>query len=237
MTDIKGVLFDKDGTLLDVMATWYPVYREVLGEFFDGDEDRIAAALVAGGYQPDVHNFAAGSMLAAGTPDQMVDIWWPELTGEARERRIVEADTLCTEKGLKFASELMPLQPLFAQLKEAGLLVGIATNDGTRSAEMQMHQLEVADQLDFIVGFDGVENPKPAGDMVHAFCAQTGLAVENVMVVGDNSHDMEMARNAGNCYAVAVLSGNSGHDDIHHLADVVLASAADLPNHLQSLKN
>ncbi len=32
---IRGVLFDKDGTLIDVNATWVPIYREMLMELFD----------------------------------------------------------------------------------------------------------------------------------------------------------------------------------------------------------
>lgn len=236
MPEIKGVLFDKDGTLVDVMATWFPVYRELLREFNGDDEAALMDALVAGGYQPDIHNFKSGSMLAAGTPDQMVDIWWPQLRGAARNQRIVDADQICTEKGLKFVTELLPLKPFFSSLRADGLKIGIATNDNTHSAQMQMRQLGAIDEIDFITGFDGVKNPKPAGDMVHAFCDAVGIDVANVAAVGDNSHDIEMARDAGPCYAIGVASGNSTHDDLNGMADVVLDSVADLQTHLLSLK-
>ena len=29
---IKAILFDKDGTLIDVTRTWLPAYREILGK-------------------------------------------------------------------------------------------------------------------------------------------------------------------------------------------------------------
>ncbi len=31
---IKGVLFDKDGTLIEVNGTWVPLYRQMLVEDF-----------------------------------------------------------------------------------------------------------------------------------------------------------------------------------------------------------
>ena len=36
---IKGVLFDKDGTLIDVTGTWVPVYREMLAELVTPERD------------------------------------------------------------------------------------------------------------------------------------------------------------------------------------------------------
>jgi phosphoglycolate phosphatase len=54
-------------------------------------------------------------------------------------------------------------------------------------------------------------------------------------MVGDNSHDVEEARNGGAGLAIAVLSGNAAHDDIAHLADYTLGSVAELPAFLRSL--
>jgi phosphoglycolate phosphatase-like HAD superfamily hydrolase len=54
-------------------------------------------------------------------------------------------------------------------------------------------------------------------------------------MVGDNSHDMEEARNGGAGLAVAVLTGNAAHDEIAHLADHTIASIIELPGLLRSL--
>ena len=54
-------------------------------------------------------------------------------------------------------------------------------------------------------------------------------------MVGDNSHDMEEARHGG-ALAIAVLSGNAAHADIAHLADHTLASVAEIPALLKSLR-
>ncbi|MGI9370961.1 MAG: HAD family hydrolase [Hyphomicrobiales bacterium] len=233
MSTIKAVLFDKDGTLVDVMETWFPVYVDMLRGFDGNSEEEAVSRMIAGGYIPETHNFEAGSMLAAGTPDQMVDTWWPHLKGVERNERIQAADDFCGEKSMDYVKELLPLQPLFAQLKSSGFKLGIATNDNEASAVQQMDYLGVAEHVDVVLGFDSVENPKPAGDMVHAFCRKTGLNPENVAMVGDNSHDMMCARDARAGLAVGVLSGNSSREDLYHLADVVIDDVSALHEVLQ----
>jgi phosphoglycolate phosphatase len=65
------------------------------------------------------------------------------------------------------------------------------------------------------------------------FCEQTGLTPAEVAVVGDSTHDLEMARAAGAGLCVGVLTGPATHDDLAHLADVVLGSAVELAAYLE----
>ena len=71
--------------------------------------------------------------------------------------------------------------------------------------------------------------------MVLAFCAEAGIAADEVAVVGDNLHDLVMARAAGAGLAIGVLTGNGGREDLGPHADHVIASIEDLPRLLQSL--
>ena len=41
----RGIVFDKDGTLLDFNKTWLPVYLHAALEFAEGD-DRLAGQLL-----------------------------------------------------------------------------------------------------------------------------------------------------------------------------------------------
>ena len=63
---IKGVLFDKDGTLIEVNATWVPLYRDMLKTEFGHSPEEIEDMLQRGGYEPSTGVFRAGSTLAAG---------------------------------------------------------------------------------------------------------------------------------------------------------------------------
>ena len=48
-------------------------------------------------------------------------------------------------------------------------------------------------------------------------------------MVGDNRHDLEMARAGGAGLAVGVLSGTGTRETLAPMADVILDSIADLP--------
>lgn len=233
--EIRGVLFDKDGTLIDVIGTWLPVYREMLAEAFPGEEETWERVLLDSGYDPGTHNFRANSLMAVGTTDQLVDHWWPGLPQEQRQKMIEQVDHDFRSKSVKYMRALFPLQPIFEELKARQIKLGIATNDNEASARNHAAMLQVDHLIDFIAGYDSVKKAKPAGDMVHAFCRACGIEPRHVAVVGDNPHDLEMARCAGAGVAIGVLSGNSTAEDLGALADAVLGNIAELPNFLERL--
>lgn len=226
---IKGVLFDKDGTLIDVTGTWVPVYRRLLNELFPGPAEAVERRFAQAGYDPGKGAFRAGSVLAGGTTRQLIDIWWPGLDERGVGEKIHLLDVVYRDLALTHLTALMPLAPVLETLRGMGLKLGVATNDTVFSARNHMAHLGVAPLFDAIIGADSVVNAKPAGDMIHSFAVATGLAPSEIAMVGDNSHDMETARSGGAGLAIAVLSGNSEHEDIAHLADHVLPSIAALP--------
>ena len=67
---LRGVLLDKDGTLLEFTATWMPAYRVAAAAVcaLPGAGARPAALLQAGGLDPLRGRFAPGSPPARGAP-------------------------------------------------------------------------------------------------------------------------------------------------------------------------
>src|SRR5690606_29183735 len=112
--------------------------------------------------------------------------------------------------------------------------LGLCTNDSTSGAEKTLLALGIAQLFDAAYGYDAVANPKPAPDAIHAFCHLTGLKPSQIAMVGDNRHDLEMARAGGAGLAVAVLSGTGTRAALSPLADVILDSVVELPALLES---
>lgn len=227
-----GVLFDKDGTLIDFDSTWVPLYRAAAAELADGDDEWVERMLLITGYDPVSGRCLPGTLLTVGTTDQMVSAWRPDLSGGALRAAVDRADEVFVEGASRNLTPLTDLTDLFQSLRTSGFRVGVATNDNTRSARKCFEALGVSDLLDFVTGYDGVANAKPAPDMMLAFCETCALEPANVVVVGDNIHDLEMGVAAGAGFTIGVLSGNAAESDFAERASVVLASVADVPDEL-----
>jgi phosphoglycolate phosphatase len=232
---IRGVLFDKDGTLIDVNATWVPIYREVLMDLFATGHEGAEALMERAGYDRSSGRFRAGSVLAGGTTRQLASLWWPDLDSAALAEKVRRLDHDYTHLVRDRLRPLMPLEPILSELRGMGLRLGVATNDSHVSARAHMAHVGVIEHFEDIIAADTVPVAKPSGNMVRRFAEVTGLPAASIAMVGDNHHDMEEARNGGAGLAIAVLSGNAAHEDIAHLADHTIASVAELPALLRSL--
>jgi len=226
---IRAILFDKDGTLLDFEATWTPVLKRLALEAAGGDARRAAALLKAGGYISATGRFGAGSVIAAGTNAELVELWYPELSGERLDRAIAATNRAFHDHGERHAVIIDGVRGALANLAADGWVMGVATNDATAAAKATLAAVGLGAYLPHVIGYDAVVNAKPAPDMVLAFAALADVRVGEVAVVGDNVHDMAMARAAGAGQVVGVLSGNSSEADLAPVADAVLPSVRDLP--------
>ncbi len=232
---LRAVLFDKDGTLIDFDRTWYPVMARLAAEAAPDDPARAAHLLQIGGLGPVTGRFRAGSVIAAGTIDETVDLWYPTLRGAPRLAMITRFNHACATEGAARAVAIPGLSEMLEVLHGQGYPLGVATNDGHASAVATLDRLGCLDRFGLVMGYDSVPNPKPAPDQLHRFAGHAGVAAAEVVMVGDNVHDLQMARAGGAGLAVGVLSGTGTRQDLAGLADVVIDSVAQLPQVLEDL--
>jgi phosphoglycolate phosphatase-like HAD superfamily hydrolase len=105
-------------------------------------------------------------------------------------------------------------------------LLGIVSTRTAAEVYVYLAQHGLAGQFAVVAGSDSTARIKPHPQPIRWAAARLGVAVENVVMVGDTAADARSARAAG-ALAVGVLCGFGDRRDLKR-ADLVLASTADL---------
>lgn len=200
---IRGILFDKDDTLVRLEDFWRePIrvsaafaVREALGR-----EDEEVARLLeqAAGFKNGV--LIPESPVVAGTNQDILNAWnrilssmGCSLVEPEQVNRFLEQS--CRDLGQVVPTE--PLAPLLDELISQGIKLAVATSDNFEPSLHCLKSLEISQYFCGIYSADRVPRPKPWPDIALAFCRDWDLNPEDVAMVGDSENDMRFAENSG----------------------------------------
>lgn len=184
---IKGVLFDMDGLLLDT---------EVLYKRF------WMAACHFYGYP--MTQLQALQMRSIGEKDGTAKLrgWFGESVDyhQVRNKRIELMDAFIEKEGVIVKPGAFEL---LAFLKEAGIRTAVATSSPLERAKAHLSSVGLEAFFDAICSGRQVENPKPAPDIYRYAAQKLGLKPEQCLALEDSPAGIESAFRAG-CFPVMV---------------------------------
>ncbi|MFD0674238.1 HAD family hydrolase [Cohnella sp. GCM10027633] len=222
---IDGVLFDKDGTLLDFIHTWGNWSERLLAKFsalllerglppVGVDLDALWGALRAeDGFVAD---YDRRGPLAMGTVNDMLIIlaWQGYRAGLSwAEAKTLAADAKRWADEQLDATRSVRLLPGVLDFLEACRLVGlrlaVVTADETEAAVKHLEWLGIRERFAAIIGTDQVERGKPYPDMAVLACERLGLRDGRFAVIGDTEGDMSMGKEAGAAASILISASNA----------------------------
>lgn len=172
----KGLLFDFDGTLLNTNHLIIETFRHVLEPKFPGKYTT-----------KDLEAFIGPSLTETFSAIDSENT--EALIAEYLQWNRVHHDDLVT--GFDDVVEVL------TTLKNAGLKLAIVSTKRQASLKMGLDVLGVADLFDTIIGNEDVENTKPHPEPVLLAVQHLGIEKHEVIMIGDNYHDIEGGQNAG----------------------------------------
>ena len=223
---IKGIVFDKDGTLFDFNATWGAWTRGMIATEAGDEPEKIETLANALGYDFEGGVFWPESIVIAETVDFIADALIEHLPDVSKKDLMTRMHIAAKNVPQVQAA---PLWPLLNEIKEMDILLGVATNDAEDNARAHLGEADVLDLFDFISGYDSGFGGKPEPGQLLGFCTTTGLEPEDCIMVGDSTHDLN-AGNAAGMRTVGVLTGPAQAYELQPYADVILNSIAELPH-------
>ncbi len=229
---IKGIIFDKDGTLFDFNATWGIWARGMIEAETAGNPEMFAQLAEALGYDTNTNRFRPGSIVIASTAGEIADKIQSVLGLQDRDALLGRMNAAASEVP---QVEAVPLAAYFTGLRDLGLRLGIATNDAEAPARRHLERAGVVGLFDFIAGYDSGFGGKPAPGQLLGFCDQLGLLPDACVMVGDSTHDLHAGKAAG-MRTIGVLTGPAPRSELAPYADAVLNSIGDIPGWLRQEK-
>jgi len=181
------IAFDWDGTLFDstkiIVRCIQAAVRDV-GGTVPTDE--------AAGY---VIGLGLMQALAHAAPDVPPEKY-PELGARYRHHYIGHQNDISLFDGVL---------PLLAALKARGHLLSVATGKSRHGLDEALQAVELKGRFDGSRTADETAG-KPHPRMLHELMDQFGVSPERTLMIGDTTHDLQMALNAG-CASVGVSYG------------------------------
>lgn len=181
--NIKAVIFDCDGTLLDTeriyMSTWF-----ILGEKYGYEipEEMLAKTR---GRSGDAARKIIFDYMGEDFPLQMFNdiraTMNEEVFYETPREQLIKPGVL----------------RLVEWLKEHGIKIAVASARRYESTSNHLKHVGLFDMAEVVLGRDLVENSKPAPDLFLKAAEKMGVTSEECIVVGDTPADLRAANAAG----------------------------------------
>jgi 2-phosphoglycolate phosphatase len=188
--DLKAVLFDLDGTLVDTADDFIPAVQQLRAE--NGLPPMDPASIrksVSNGSRALVN--VALSLLA------------DEPGFEENRLRLLELYAALLGRHAR----LYPgLGALVETLEQRGIGWGIATNKPSAYTWPLLEALKLSPAPGTVICPDDVSHPKPHPESLHRICATLDCSSAQAIYVGDHSRDIEAGRNAG-MFTIAAAYG------------------------------
>lgn len=181
MHNIKGAIFDMDGTLLDSMPVWHRLTQNYLKQFnvHITDEDFAACE---GFSQPEVADY----FLARH----------PELP-LTRETMLGGMDALITSRYESMAVPKDGVLDFLERMRRQGVKMAIATLTARRHAEKALLDRDMMQYFEFMLTIEDIGVSKREPDIYLAAAERLGLAPADCMVFEDAPYAGVTAHRAG----------------------------------------
>ncbi len=214
MQQIKCIVFDWDGTLMD-------------------SAPRIVSAMQTAALNvglPTPTEDAVRHIIGLSLP-KVFDVLFPERTTE-QEVQLMEAYRFQYVEADPTPTPLFDgVLGILDYLRNGGFQLTVATGKARQGLNRVLNEVGLVNYFDFSIAADEAES-KPHPQMLYRTAEKLGLARQEMLMVGDTSYDMEMAFNA-EVDSVAVTYGAHSKDklepfrpkhyinSIHQLADLL----------------
>ena len=203
-SNVRAVLFDLDGVLIDSYYAWFHQFQGALMHFgYAPVSEKEFRKHWGQSTDHDVETFM---------PGQTMD----EVKGYFCDHYHEYAKYLRLQPGAKRILDFV---------KKRGLHIGCVTNSHRPIVDQTLSHFQLAGHFETVVTADDVSEPKPAPAMIRRACRSLAVRPEQTLFIGDTSTDAQAAELAGCIFVGYRLNGTlrvEDHGDLIQLLATLL---------------
>ncbi|MCI5585384.1 MAG: HAD family phosphatase [Lachnospiraceae bacterium] len=180
LTNIKAVIFDLDGTLVDSMWMWHQIDIEYLGKYGITLPKNLHKNIEGMSFSETALYFKENFSI----PESLEEIKaeWNRMAWDKYTHQVP------LKEGAK---------PFLDYCKERGILLGIATSNSRELVENVVHSLKLEHYFNCIMTGCDVKKGKPAPDIYLAVAKALGVSPQDCLVFEDIVMGIQAGKRAG----------------------------------------
>ncbi len=231
--NVDLVIFDKDGTLIDIHYYWCGMIelraKKLTQDYIEPQKQQaVMKELMSNmGINLDTREIKPEGPVGIKPREFIIDVAYQTLKKHYQSITIVKVSSVFksidsySQKHLDtLVKPLCGVEHLLSLLKQKNIKIAIATTDLTNRAKLAMDSIGLKHYFDYIAGADLVENAKPSPDLVHYLCNKMSVDVSRTIVVGDSIVDLKMAESA-NVNFIGVKTGLYSYEFLNNSKNLV----------------
>lgn len=198
---LKAVLFDLDGVIIDSYNAWFNIFNKTRKHFKlpPITKKEFSSKVWGGSIENDVKHYFKGH-----TKEEVEKFYFNNFDDFKKHTKL--------NKGVK---------ETLKKIKSKGIKLGVVSNTYKKAVIDILKHLKINFFFDIIIGGDEMQNGKPAPDSLNKAIEKLKITNTEVIYVGDTKNDRGAARNAGVFFIGLKTNGDFTIDEFKALQDLL----------------
>ena len=238
LSNIETVLFDKDGTFIDLHYFWGKMTEMRASEVikrFNLDQDCFSKLCGFLGYNTTSCKMLADGITALYSRVKIIEIFKSnllELGVKTTDSEIADIfDFVSSEFYKDMVKYTKPIDDaiyFIKELRKNGVKTGIVTSDSVESTNLTIKNFGWEDLFDVVIGRESSPDTKESGIPTKMALNQINANPKTAIMVGDAPMDYISAKNAGIDRTILVATGQIKKEELQKTSPYALESLKEI---------
>ncbi|MBO5739427.1 HAD family hydrolase [bacterium] len=238
LENIDTVLFDKDGTFIDLHYFWGKMTEmrsnEVI-KYFSLDNSIFPVLCKTLGYDIESKKMLSDGITALYSRSKIIEIFKKNLenfnvyTDDKNIEKIFDNVSIDFYRDIQeYTIPIKEAIEFIKELRKLGVKIGIVTSDSVVSTELTIKNFHWESLFDVVIGRESSDFTKESGVPTKLALEAINSSPDKTIMIGDAPMDYISAQNADISKVILVSTGQVAYNDLAQISPFVVKSLEDV---------